>query len=231
MRSDKRKRRILIGVFIFVIILIIFVCGLNKTLSFFNKYANLLLVIITGIYAFYTHRMVSIMGRQTNSDIQVSSIKLKSSFNVVKNGESNFDKILIHDAEKLSSENLDFYISFDIYNRSSCSGSISKPKLIIKVNGFNYEIQPKTKFFEDKYSGGQYIGEVENDLGATIYLRGGEYKNVELEYHTNLVNKEFTKHFIESMQNSKVKKADVKYFLKYKNNLGKLFEKSPHRIR
>ncbi|HEY5587868.1 MAG TPA: hypothetical protein VIK86_02815 [Candidatus Paceibacterota bacterium] len=199
-------------------------------LKFIDNHANLLLVLITGVYAFLTYKMVETMKNQSLSKITVSNIFIKSIFN---------RKDVISGKTKISSiYSLRFELFFDIKNSSSGSGSIDKPLLILKYTnkGFNikqsseYILQPVIKDQEcvgsDDCGSGKLYRYKDINLGATIFLRGGESDKVQI-YYTPVNNPE-TDENIETfgnpndLINSDLSKLE--YFIRYNNNLGKNYE-------
>lgn len=186
--------------------------------EFLNNYATLILVFITAVYAYFTYRMVKIMARQTTSDIRTSNIIIGSPFI-----ENWFLERVKNRPEQVSKNSFfEFKLLFDIYNRSSGSGSIEKPVLIIrfKDDGFEYEIYPVTKesYQTDIRKEGAMTTYriVENDFGGAIFLRGGEFQKVELKYTLDDLPKELLTHI-------KEKTNSIEYFIRFNDNLNKKY--------
>jgi len=196
---------------------------LNIIIEFLNKYANLLLVGVTAVYAYLTYRMVKIAKTQVVADIKVSSIVVKSCFNRGK--ISGKDKIFIEEIkekENLDDEYFRFIVLFDIVNKSSGNGSINVPSLVIKFSGsnFEYEIHPITKRIESINTGNNFWSDEEITLDKTIYLRGGEYKKPEVDYVISRRQKD-SKYFKEFIRHIREDSGGFKYYIKFKDNLGK----------
>jgi len=175
--------------------------------EFLNNYATLILVIITGLYAFFTYRMARLMAKQVIANIQVSNIILKSDF-----AEEWF-----RDKEVSKDSYFRFYLLFDVRNKNSGSGSIDKPTLILKLTNddFEYEIPPTTKDIEWKKCDINTQQQIVTDLGGTIFLRGGDSQKVELEYTLyNNLGDDLLKHIKENLDS-------LEYNIKFTDNLGK----------
>jgi hypothetical protein len=181
--------------------------------KFLNDYATLILVIITGIYAYFTYKMAKIMGKQVIADIQVSNMILGSTF-----AGRWFKEYSEKQPDKISEDYYcEFKLLFDIRNKNSGSGCIDKPNLILKFknDGFQYLIPPttkSTKWIPNPNNLNIQTGEV-TDYGGTIYLRGGESQKIELEYATFLKH-ELLKHIKESLNS-------MEYNIEFADNLGK----------
>jgi hypothetical protein len=180
---------------------------------FLNNYATLILVIITGIYAYFTYKMAKLMAMQVIADIQVSNVILGSNF-----VENWFKERLEKQPEQIDKS---FYfianLLFDICNKSSGSGSIDKPILLLKFknDNFEYQILPITKErWNEKSVETGVITTYENDLGGTIFLRGGESQKIELKYALYDFGDDLSRHIKENLNT-------LEYYLKYSDNLGK----------
>lgn len=173
-------------------------------MDFLNDYATLILVIITGIYAYFTYKMAKIMSKQVVADIKIFNKVCISSF-------------LEKRTEQISKNSyFEFNLFFDIRNRSAGNGSIDKPILILKFNNdnFQYKIPPIIKDTEwekidDCRSEGNII-----DLGGTIFLRGGESQKIELKYVLRNFSSDLLKHIKENLNS-------LEYYIKFTDNLGK----------
>ena len=183
--------------------------GLTK---FLNDYATLILVIITGIYAYFTYRMAKLMAKQVIADIEVTKITLGSNF-----VESWFLERLKNQPQQIDKNSyFRFNLLFDVRNRSSGNGSIDKPTLVLKFvgNATNYEVLPTTKDVEWKKIDSNTSQEIVTDLGGTIFLRGGDSHKIELEYTLHDFRDDFIQQVKENLNS-------LEYFIKFNDNLGK----------
>ncbi len=184
-------------------------------MEFLNKYANLLLVIITSVYVYYTFKMSKAMSKQVISDIEVDNIIVGSELDQrhVTQAVSNFIS-----GTRRSLVYIKFKITFDVRNRSSANGSIDKPFLHLKFTNDNYQIifKPVTKNEEWVRESSSVSSQIVTDLGGTIFLQGGASEKVELEYHEATNNEELLKHVNDNI-------TSLEYYISYKNNLGKEF--------
>ena len=184
-------------------------------MDFLNDYAMLFLVIITGIYAYFTYKMAKLMAMQVIADIQVSNVILGSNFL-----ENWFKERIEKQPEQIKKDSyFSFNLLFDVRNKSSGSGSIDKPILILKFNNnFEYQILPTTKEswdekLEENGSMTSYRTVV-NDLGGTIFLRGGESKKIEIKYTLYNFGDDLLRHIKENLNT-------LEYYLKFSDNLEK----------
>lgn len=180
--------------------------------SAINDNATLILVIITGIYAYFTYRMAKIMAKQVIADIQVSNIVLGSNF-----VENWFKERLEKQPEQFSKDSFfKFNLLFDVRNRSSGNGSIDKPILVLRfsADGIEYEVSPTTKDIEWKKIDSNTSQQIVTDLGGTIFLRGGDSHKIELEYTLHDFGDDLLKSVKENLNS-------LKYYIKFNDNLGK----------
>lgn len=205
-----------------------------------NEYANLILVVITAIYAYLTYRMVSIAKSQVIAKITISDLILKSCF--AREKEIGDDSTFLDQIVKLSlndiisSRILDFSLSFDIRNASSGSGSIDKPQLVLKYKNqylkswYDAEcvINPITterEFVRSHDNGSTTFTEYkDNDLGKTLFLRGGDSAKVTLAYSTYPISRQNLEAFKGVMALFKDDPSRLEYFIRYTSNLGKNYE-------
>jgi hypothetical protein len=138
------------GFYFFSLLTLILIClsfwqrdFLNQNLGLAQTILSILLVVITGIYAYFNHQMAEAMHKQTIADIKISNKILKSIF--LKDWFVNRKK----DGSGQITENscLEFTLFFDVFNKGVGCGSIEKPFLILKFKNtnFEYKIKPKTK--------------------------------------------------------------------------------------
>lgn len=209
-------------------------------LGYINNYANLILVIITAIYAFLTYRMVSIMKSQVVAKIKISNIILGSCLLREKeSGESdNFlNKIIKTPIDTIiGSIDLHFVLFFEIRNGSSGSGSIDKPQLVLKYmnqyikswHDVEYVINPITteqEYVRSYNTGGSSINEYKNkDLGKTLFLKGGDSEKIKLEYLIHPISIKNKDSFSGLLALFKDNPFRLKYYIRYKDNLGKSYE-------
>jgi len=186
--------------------------------KFLNEYAMLILVFITFFYAWSTHKMAKLMAKQTTSDIKVSNIILGSPFI-----EDWFLERLKDQSVQINEDSFfEFKLLFDAYNKSSGSGSIEKPILILRFtnDSFEYKALPTTKESYDtdirKEGVMTTYRTVVNDFGGAIFFRGGEFQKIELEYMLNNLSKELLTHVKENLNS-------IEYFIKFSDNLDKKY--------
>lgn len=190
---------------------------LNENSGAIQAIATFLLVIITIIYAYFTNCMQKIASKQITSDIIISDIVLESSAEKQKDNLKDFNAPRI----------LFFDLFFDISNRGSGNGSIEKPILVLKVDLLEWKICPK----REELVGSNYReqGPMEitqnfyKDLGGSIYLRGGEYEKIELEYRFDV-----DENFVKSFKNNPY---SLKYYIEYKNNFGEKYRREDIEIK
>lgn len=185
---------------------------ITKIARFLNNYATLILVIITGIYAYFTYKMAKLMAKQIVADIQIANIILRSNF-----VDHWFKERLAKQPEQITKDShFEFELLFDIRNRSSGSGCIDKQTLILKFknDGFEYLVPPKTKLTRYHQKTPTVSEEEITDLGGTIYLRGGESQKIELDYIVYRIDDKLLKHIKENLNS-------LEYYIKFADNLGK----------
>jgi len=187
---------------------------IKSAIGIINDNATLILVIITAVYAYFTYRMAKIMAKQVVADIQVSNIVLGSNFI-----ESWFKERLEKQPQQIGTNSFfEFNLLFDVRNKSSGSGSIDKPILVLKFtnDGFECTVHPKTKSYSwHSVDGNLSVQEQEvTDFGGTIFLRGGESQKIELEYMLHNFDDKALKHVKENL-------SSLEYYLKFTDNLGK----------
>ncbi len=189
---------------------------LNLNSGAIQAISTIALVIITGVYALFTYKMAKIMAKQIIADIQVANIILGSNF-----AENWFKERLEKQPQQIGMDSFfEFNLLFDVRNKSSGSGSIDKPTLVLKFtnDGFECAIHPKTKSYSwHSVDGNPSVQEQEvTDFGGTIFLRGGESQKIELEYMLHDFNDEVLKHIKENLNS-------LEYYLRFTDNLGKSY--------
>lgn len=150
----------------------------NKVITILASYGVLIWMMITAFQVWLTFRMTQIMSRQTKADFSLSNIVLGCTF-----CEDWFREIVAVAPEILEDTQFEFILSFDVHNRNAGNGSISKPHLFLKFGNDNpeYKVSPITKVTQ-KEAATNILDKDKVDYGNTIFLRGGEFKNIELKY-------------------------------------------------
>jgi hypothetical protein len=143
--------------------------GILKTLNNYapliQAVASVIAVIVTAVlvwitlrYARSTHKMQKIMEKQILAEIELYDLCLRTNINEM--GKYIPDK----------EPDIKCKVSFDIYNKNSGNGSIKKPELFLRSRNNDFELSIPT-----------YI-RTGDDEQKSIFLRGGEYRPVELSY-------------------------------------------------
>lgn len=175
----------------------------DPILQFLNDYTNLILVMITAVYAFLTYRMVTLTKRQIVANIRISKAVVKSGL-LSKRNRRNKDIFLKEVVDKkisdFKNELLTFHVSIDIYNSSSGNGSIDQPKLLLKFSKNDFELELRNSNEE--------VGSRE-----TIYMRGGDFEKRDLDYFLP-----YNSRFLKILQQHP---GQLEYYIKYKDNLNR----------
>jgi len=176
--------------------------------------ATVILVIITGVYAYFTYKMTKIMTKQIIPEIKISDIILGSSFE-----DDWFLEELKKQPEQIGKNScFKFKLLFNVYNKSSGNGSMEKPILILRFanNNFEYRMFPTTKESYDEKIEEQgpmtTYRTIVNDFGGAIFLRGGDFQKIELEYYIYDPPKELLTHIKENLES-------LEYFIEFHDNL------------
>jgi hypothetical protein len=168
-----------------------------------NYYANLILVITTIVYALLTYETVKIMRRQVTANIRIAKIHIR----VAAEGKRDDFKILAFSELTRrpygSLKNLTFVFRMfaDFVNISSGSGAIDQPKLIIKFQHSNFELEVRPT--------SERIGAARR----TTVIPGGGFEKIDLDYFVA-----FNEKFIEELKNNS---AGIEYYIRYRDNSGK----------
>jgi hypothetical protein len=179
---------------------------------------TIILVLITGFYACITYKMEKVMSKQTVADIQVSNIIIGSTF-----AEKWFRDRLIEKPEEFCNVSyIKFVLLFDVRNKGLGNGSIDKPKLILKFTNDNFEqkVDPviEETLKQNETTDGSFTTwtTTVEDLGGTIFLRGGDSKKVKIEYdfYDIEMDKKLSTHIKEKLD-------FLEYYIRYTDNLGK----------
>lgn len=215
----KRKVRVVAVGIIFLIIIyflykiLLYLQQFGLTLDNLNHYSNLILIVVTAVYAYLTYNIVQITKKQIVADIHVFNKVLGSSL-----VEGWYLKKIKEQPEETSRRRLTFRLLFDVRNKNSGSGCIDKPDLVLKFNNdnFEYKISPQTKeSWDERIEDGsnmQAYRTIVKDLGGTIFLRGGESKKIELEYEVRPEG-DLSTHIREHLDS-------LMYCIRYTDNLG-----------
>ena len=196
----------------------------NNNTGSIQAMSTIILVAITGFYAWATYKMMGIMKKQVVADIFIDSAIIGSELY-----EDWLKKVVKEKPDDLEKNHyyLQFVAVFTARNKSSGNGSIDKPTLVLRFSndGFEHRLRPRIKDTEQTQINSNTYSTKYIDLGATIFLRGGEASRVEIEYAVNLENKnkekeELVKHMKESLDN-------IEYHIEFSDNLGK---KHGHKI-
>lgn len=189
---------------------------LNTFAPLINAITTIILVIITAIYAYFTYSMSKLMAAQVISDINVSNTILESPFLT----ESFLNKLTKH-PEQINNQYryYFFFLHFDVRNKSSGSGSIDKPTLILQFGNDNFSLEPLTRFSRWEKTANSTFRTVNKDLGGTIFLRGGDSKKERIQYMLPKSNEDLWSHI-----RNEVKEA--KYHVVFGDNLGKTYTSS-----
>ncbi|GEM_PF-6508689 len=147
--------------------------------------ATVILVIVTAGYVYLTNKILNQMKSQAISDIRIN----------VKDCEYIGDFVIDPNKRHLK-------LSFDVYNQSPASGTITKPVIVLEFP--DNSKQPIESDFEGDLVSGQ------KTYSPIIYLSGGQMYSKVLIYRipTN-------SHFFE------VDRKAVKYSIEFKDNLNK----------
>jgi hypothetical protein len=176
---------------------------INKILEGINQYANLLLTVITAVYAYMTFESVKIMRRQVTASIRISKVHIRVSAEGKKDGLKidSFRDMARRPFGSLQETVFVFKVFIDFINISSGAGAIDQPKLIIRFAGSDFcmEVRPTS----------ERIG----DVRRTIQFSGGAFEKMDLDYFVS-----YNEKFISELK----KRPDkIEYFLRYKDNSGK----------
>lgn len=190
---------------------------LNINSGLIQALATVILVIVTAVYAYFTHRMVSLTAQQVVSDIKIYNIILSTEL-----ADKEVLKRFKQYPGQVGGHYYRFTLFLDIYNRSSGSGSVEKPLLILKFcnDNYEYELAPVTEIVHSREIGRdgpliRYDNYTER-LGGAIFLRGGELQKVEVSYEAFRIPDELSEHIKNNL-------SDLKYSIKFCDNLGKKY--------
>ncbi len=168
-----------------------------------NEYANIILVVITAVYAWLTYQSVKIMRRQVTANVRIAKVYLRAS---VAAKRDNFKISSLKDLAKRPYSSLKdvtfvFRLFADFVNVSYGSGAIDQPKLLIKFPKSNFELR---------------IRPTSERIGAgrrTLIVPGGGFEKIDLDYFVA-----FNERFIEHLKRFS---ESIEYYVLYKDNSGK----------
>jgi hypothetical protein len=181
---------------------------IKNILEISNQYANLILVIITAIYAYATFETVKIMRRQVTANIRVAKIHLRVGVDCKRDGFKvcAFKDLARRPFGALKELTFIFKMYADFVNISSGSGAIDQPKLIIKFQNSNFDLEVRPT--------SERIGAARR----TIIIPGGGFEKIDLDYFVA-----FNEKFLEQIKKNA---AGIEYYVRYRDNSG-----TRHKIR
>lgn len=191
---------------------------LNTNSGAVQGVSTVILVLITAFYAWATYRMMKIMKQQIVSDIFIDNAIV---------GSELAEEYMQEAVNKNNWENGTYYFQFTLVffarNRSSGSGSLDKPSLVLHFQDeFDKQLEPIIKDKEwEAVNNNTSIQRVTN-LGGNIYLRGGETQRIEIEYTTHS-DPNLLKHIKDNYNN-------MEYRIKYKDNFGKHYLRKINKV-
>jgi hypothetical protein len=168
-----------------------------------NEYANLILVVITAVYAWFTYQSVSLMRRQVTANIRIAKVYLRCSVAAKRDNIkiSSLKDISKRPYSSLKDVTFVFRMFADFVNVSYGSGAVDQPKLLIKFPKSNFEmlIRPTS----------ERIG-----VGRrTLVVPGGGFEKIDLDYFVA-----FNEKFIEHLKRLS---GAIEYYVVYKDNSGR----------
>ncbi len=168
-----------------------------------NEYANLILVVITAVYAWFTYQSVSLMRRQVTANIRIAKVYLRVS---VAAKRDNFRISSMKDLAKRPYSSLKdvtfvFRMFADFVNVSYGGGAVDQPKLLIKFSKSNFEM--KVRPTSERIGAGR----------RTLVVSGGGFEKIDLDYFVA-----FNERFIEHLK--KFSEA-IEYYVVYRDNSGR----------
>ncbi|HTX86895.1 MAG TPA: hypothetical protein VMC41_02425, partial [Candidatus Nanoarchaeia archaeon] len=116
---------------------------LNQIINLANQYANLILVITTVIYALLTYETVKIMRRQVTANIRIAKINLRVTAESGRGGFkiTAFKDLIRRPYGALKDVTFVFHMFADFVNISYGAGAVDQPKLLIKFDHSNFELE------------------------------------------------------------------------------------------
>lgn len=171
-------------------------------LKILNEYANLILVVITAVYAYLTYETVKIMRRQTTANIRVAKVHLRVAAAAKRDGfrPASFKDLIKRPYGSLKDVTFVFRMFVDFVNVSHGSGAVDQPKLLIKFSKSNYEIEVRPT--SERIGAGR----------RTLIVPGGGFEKIDLDYFVA-----FNERFIEHLKKFS---EEIQYFVLYRDNSG-----------
>jgi hypothetical protein len=168
-----------------------------------NQYANLILVITTIIYALLTYETVKIMRRQVTANIRIAKIHLRVSAEGKRDGFkiSAFRDLARRPYGALKDVTFVFRMFADFVNVSYGAGAIDQPKLLIKFDRGNFELEVRPT--------SERIGAARR----TVIIPGGGFEKIDLDYFVA-----FNEKFLEQIKKNP---DEIEYYVRYRDNSGR----------
>ncbi|MDD4901921.1 MAG: hypothetical protein PHE24_02185 [Patescibacteria group bacterium] len=175
---------------------------INKILESSNQYANLILVLITAVYAYMTYETVKIMRRQVTANIRIAKIHLRVSAEGKRDGFkiSAFKDLARRPYGALKDVTFIFRMFADFVNISYGAGAVDQPKLLIKFDHSNFELE---------------VRPTSERIGATrrtIVIPGNGFEKIDLDYFVS-----FNARFLEHLKRFP---DGIEYYVRYRDNSG-----------
>lgn len=176
---------------------------IKEILEISNQYANLILVFITAAYAYMTYESVKIMRRQVTAYIRIAKIHLRVGAEGKRDGFkiSALKDFVRRPFGALKDVTFVFRMFADFVNISSGAGAIDQPKLIIKFQHSNFELEVRPT--------SERIGAARR----TIVIPGGGFEKIDLDYFVA-----FNEKFLEQLKKDS---EAIEYYVRYRDNSGR----------
>jgi hypothetical protein len=183
-----------------------------KILDALNQYANLILVVITVVYAWLTYQTVRLMRKQVTANIRVAKIHMRVA---VENKRENlrissFADLARRPFGSLKDTTFVFRMFADFVNISSGAGAVDQPKLIIKFAGSSFELEVRP------------TAERISSSRRTILIPGNGFEKIDLDYFVS-----FNEKFLEHLKKYSDK---IEYYIRYRDNSGRKHRIMIHEI-
>jgi len=175
----------------------------KQILEILNEYANLSLVIITAVYALMTFETVKIMRRQVTANIRIAKIHLRAATEGKRDGLkiSTLKDLAKRPYGALKEVTFVFRMFADFVNVSYGAGAIDQPKLLIKFERCNFELEVRPT--------SERIGAARR----TIVIPGGGFEKIDLDYFVA-----FNEKFLEQIKKNP---EGIEYYVRYRDNSGR----------
>jgi hypothetical protein len=172
-------------------------------LKIINEYANLILVFITAIYAWFTYQSVNLMKRQVTANIRVSKVYLRVSVAAKRDNFriTSLKELSNRPYSSLKDVTFVFRMFVDFVNVSYGSGAVDQPNLLIKFPRSNFEL--KIRPTSERIGAGR----------RTLVVLGGGFEKMDMDYFIA-----FNERFIEHLKKFY---GEIEYYVSYRDNSGK----------